>query len=391
MLPGPGLYTLYGENFKKTKDRAKYLLERLYKEKIVSEDKKKDIISEIDDMDDVKAQVPESSFIVDSIWHEIDQKQAKGLKTIETSLCKNFQTITEKTIRAINTEDTKSQVMVLVTKPKTNEIVALAGSQSFKKDQYNRVYRMRRPVGSLVKPFVYWLAFDHNSDLEKDSTLIDKPITIEIVGAKNWTPSNYDRKFEDEVELQAALFRSRNVPTVWLAKENNLLEPLSKLLKPVSLNQKPVWSWVLGTVELTPMEVSSLYGLFYSDSISKPKVVSKLNYTLRTKNYSPAIEKHQTELNFSNGYKVKELLKNTVNTDGGTAKTAFASIPENIRKEISGKTGTTTNGRDSWFAAMVNDYLFLCWQGVEEKGSRLTGASGAAQICRDIIWQVPKY
>ena len=273
------------------------------------------------------------------------------------------------------------QAAMIVVRPKTGEILAMVGGRNYAKSPFNRAMDAHRQSGSLFKPFVYLTALN---TFTPASVIYDGPIHYTFKG-KSWTPHNYDRRYHGRVTLRTALAFSLNAATANLAMKvglKKIIETARSLGVTSTLSPYP--SLALGSFEMTPLELAQAYCLFAGegqlpflltlrDVLSETgKLEQKKNITVRTV-CTPA-----------KAYLVTSMLEDVVRY--GTAK-SLRSL--GILFPCAGKTGTTSEYRDSWFAGFTQDILAVVWVGYDNnRNTHLSGATGAMVLWADFMKRV---
>jgi len=269
------------------------------------------------------------------------------------------------------------QGSVIVTDVNNAEILAVVGGRQPRYAGFNRALDAVRSVGSLIKPAVYLAAL--RSDYTLASMLDDNPIEIEQKHEDTiWAPQNYDEEFHDIVPLFMAFANSYNVATVRLGLEVGLSEVanvISELGVHRPFRQYP--STLLGTLSMSPLEVTQMYQTiaasgFYSPLRSIRAVLDAKGNPLNRYPLSVSqVISPQNSLMLNYGLHLV--------TQIGTAKYLKELLPEDLR--VAGKTGTTDDLRDSWFAGYSQNYLSVVWMGHDDdKPTKFTGSSGAMQV-----------
>lgn len=274
-------------------------------------------------------------------------------------------------------EDDGLNGAVVVTTVDGAEVLAVVGGRRTGFDGFNRAVNARRPIGSLVKPAVYLAAFE-SSDYHLLSIINDEPITVELDRNRSWSPENYDDAYVGDVTLLRSLAESRNVPTVRLGLSVGI-EIVINALKRMGVNQDidAYPSLLLGTLELSPVEVAQMYNTLANGGFLTPQKGVRFvtdsegsplgRYPLKIKRTLQSDSLHQ----------VVQGLVAVVHR--GTAKSVGNSFPSETT--VAGKTGTTDDLRDSWFAGFSGNYLSVVWLGHDDnKSTGLTGASGALKV-----------
>lgn len=262
------------------------------------------------------------------------------------------------------------------------EVLAMVGDREPGKAGFNRALEMKRPVGSVIKPAIYLTALAQPDRYNLLSKLDDSPITI-VVAGKDWQPANYDNKYHGAVLLQDALVHSLNVATVQLGMDLGLDAVISTLHKLGITEKIPSYpSLLLGAVELPPIEVLQMYQTIGAGGYKTPLrtilSVTDLQHKLLQ---SYPLTVNQT-VDPAAVFCLTTALQEV--TRRGTASSIRQLLPRGL--EVAGKTGTTNNLRDSWFAGFSGSHVAVAWVGRDDNHpTGLTGASGALQVWADTM------
>lgn len=265
------------------------------------------------------------------------------------------------------------QAAAVVADSQTGEIHALVGGRKGRVDGFNRALNAHRPVGSLIKPVVYLTALE--SGLHLASLVKDEPITIAPKYGEAWTPKNFDGKYRGELPLVRALAQSLNLATVHLGTQiglERIQQRFQDLVGHAPKNRYP--SFLLGAESLSPIEMLELYGNFASGGFRTPPkaVIAVLNEQGRTVSNHPFILEQTIESQYAAA--LNRALEITM-AKGTGRSSPFA------KQGVAGKTGTSNDNRDSWFAGFDNSQVTVVWVGRDDnKITGLTGASGALRL-----------
>ncbi len=311
--------------------------------------------------------------------------QEEGLQ-IFTTLDPHAQQLAEqalqRSVKALNRKETKKSEQLqggfIVTSPNNGEVLALVGGRDPRFDGFNRVLDARRQVGSIIKPAVFLSALEMREQYQLTTRVNDAAFSLVLPSGKSWSPKNFDRKSHGQPMMIDALVHSYNVATAQLAMDvglDKLLDVIRRLGVDQALPQLPSIS--LGAVELTPFEVAQMYQTIAADGFTSPvRAIREIldgegkplkRYPLKVKQaFDPsAIALLQ--------YALQEVMNR------GTGVSAYGRLPRTLG--LAGKTGTTNDQRDSWFAGMGGDYLAVAWLGRDDNGAtHLTGSSGALKV-----------
>jgi penicillin-binding protein 1B len=271
---------------------------------------------------------------------------------------------------------------VVITGSQTPDIVAIVGGRNLRMQGFNRALDARRPIGSLVKPAVF-LAALQTGQFTLASTLLDAPLTLKLDTGKEWAPENYDRQYRGDVTLARALAESLNLPTVRLGLETGT-KKVATTLRSLGAEKAPpaLPSLLLGAVDLTPLEVAQVYQSLASGGFRAP--LKAVRAVLDAEGRALA----RTELSVERAadpaavYQVNAALVEVF--ERGTARGAKGLLPPGL--VVAGKTGTSNDLRDSWFAGFTNDHVAVVWVGADDnRPTGLSGAAGALPIWARIV------
>lgn len=278
------------------------------------------------------------------------------------------------------------QGAVVVTSRETGEVLAVAGGKQPLDHGFNRALNANRPIGSLVKPAVYLAALERGYSLA--SPLEDTAITLNTAGSSPWSPANYDKKEHGRVPLFSALANSYNLATVKLGLEvglDTIIETLQGLgYQGVELQPYP--SLLLGAVDMSPFAVTEMYqtitsGGFFTALRAIGSVMAE-DHTLINR-YGLAVEQR---FSATSNYLLSHAMQRTISE--GTGVSLLRSSLKN--HNIAGKTGTSDDLRDSWFAGFTGDHLAVVWLGHDDNAPcGLTGSSGAMKVWGNIMERFP--
>ncbi len=271
---------------------------------------------------------------------------------------------------------------VIVTRYQTGEVIAMVGGRDVEFDGFNRVLSARRPAGSLVKPVVYLAALE-TGQYTLASRIEDAPLVIELENGDTWSPANFSASSHGEVPLLRALAESYNQATVALGMEIGV-DAVARLLHALGLRQAPAAnpSLLLGAVETTPYEMAQVYGSLANGGFRVPLRAVR---SVVTANGEP-LGRYPLELEpVADPAAVQQVNAALVQViERGTGRSARALLPRDL--VAAGKTGTSSDFRDSWFAGFTNDHLAVVWVGHDDNTpTGLTGAAGALKIWASLV------
>lgn len=270
------------------------------------------------------------------------------------------------------------QAGMVVTNPETGEIQALIGSRQPRFAGFNRALDAVRPIGSLIKPAIYLSALERPSQYTLTSWLEDEPFSIKGQDGQVWTPQNYDRKAHGTIYLYQGLAQSYNLSTAKLGLEIGVPNVL-KTLERLGVERKwPAYpSMLLGAGAMTPMEVAGMYQTLANGGFNTP--LRGIRSVLTADGEPLGRYPFKIQQRFDPGaiYLVQNAMQRTMRE--GTGRSVYSQLPSSLN--LAGKTGTSNDSRDSWFAGFSQDLLSVVWLGRDDNGpTPLTGATGALQV-----------
>ena len=242
---------------------------------------------------------------------------------------------------------------------KTGDILALVGSYDYKISSYNRATQGRRQPGSAFKPFIYQVAVDLGYSGATQLVDISRTYKYEKDGEeKKWQPKNYEKNYKGLVSLREALIHSRNLATINLVNDIGLSQLLSQLKKFGIKNLPHDLSISLGTISLSPLELAKYYTSFSNHGVQvQPHLIRYVN-----KNEITVYEKRDLVhviTTPTQAYIMTTILRDVVQR--GTGRRARAR-----GIELAGKTGTTNNNVDGWFAGYSPTIETIVWFGNDD-------------------------
>ena len=308
---------------------------------------------------------------------------AAGLN-IFTTLDVEVQQSSEEAIRTTlpdiekRTRKRDLQGSLIILDPASGEVLGMVSDRDPDYAGFNRVVDARRPIGSVVKPLVYSLALGQPARYSLLTTLNDSAVTWTGPDGKRWQPQNFDKKEHGSVSLLYALTHSFNMATVNLGLQLGLSRVttyLQHLGVPGKLPQYP--SVLLGAVELSPLELAEVYTVFANDGFRVPaRVINAVTdqNQRKLKRYGLAL---QPVMEPATAALMRYALTRVVAE--GTATALAAQLPGVT--PLAGKTGTSNDSRDSWFAGFGGNLLGVAWVGRDDnKPTGLTGSTGAMRV-----------
>jgi len=316
--------------------------------------------------------------------------QRAGL-SVYTTLAPSAQTLAERALAAtldtLGKRQPDLQGAMVVTGARDGEVQALIGARDPGDPGFDRALDAQRPIGSLIKPFVYLVALAQPQKYSLATLLDDAPVDMTQPNGTHWTPQNDDKEAHGRVALIDALAHSYNLATVHLGlalgvdKVRGLLESFGL---GVEINRNP--SLLLGAVDLSPYAVAQLYQYFAADGHAVPlralrAVIDAQGRALTHYTFKPGAGTYVQPARL-----VSHAMQQV--TQNGTAHAVAEQGLGFLR--AAGKTGTSDSQRDSWFAGFTGSHLAVVWIGRDDnKQTGLYGATGALQAWMALLRKLP--
>ena len=261
--------------------------------------------------------------------------------------------------------------------PSDGAIRSLVGGFDFDKNKFNHVTQAWRQPGSSFKPFIYSAAIEKG--FTPTTMVNDAPLFFDasVTGSQAWEPKNYDGKFEGVMPLKTALAKSKNMVSIRILQAvgpQNAQNWISRFgFDPEK--HPPYLTMALGAGSVTPMQVALGYSVFANGGyLVKPYLITKVTDPLGKvlSNYTPIeLDERSRAIEPRNAFLMSHLLQEV--TRSGTAAKAQQVLKRN---DIYGKTGTTNDSMDAWFAGYNPSLTAVTWIGYDtprKLGDRETG------------------
>jgi penicillin-binding protein 1B len=270
------------------------------------------------------------------------------------------------------------ETAMVVVDRNTGEVRAMVGGAEPQFAGYNRAMQARRSIGSLAKPATYLTALSQPNQYRLNTWIADAPISLRQPNGQVWSPQNDDKQFSGQVMLVDALTRSMNVPTVNLGMALGLpaiVDTWQKL--GVSKDQlHPVPAMILGALNLTPIEVAQAFQTIASGGNRAPlsalRSVIAEDGSVLYQSFPQAERAVPAQAAYMTLWTMQQVVQR------GTGRQLGAKYPG---LHLAGKTGTTNNNVDTWFAGIDGREVVITWVGRDNnQPTKLYGASGAMSI-----------
>ncbi|HIE90210.1 MAG TPA: penicillin-binding protein 1A, partial [Methylophilaceae bacterium] len=283
------------------------------------------------------------------------------------------------------------QSAIIALDPKNGAIKALVGGFNFHKNKFNHVTQAYRQAGSSFKPFIYSAALEKGftpaSIIEDEPitmidgkiepiTMIDgeiEPITMTAGKADDdepWTPKNYDSKYSGPMRMRVALTKSKNIVSIRILDSigPRYAQDYATKFGFLPEHHPPYLTMALGAGEVTPLELANAYAIFANGGYSiQPHLINKITDSagnlLEEGEFPIANKTAERVIDERNAFIMSSMLRDVVQR--GTAQKARTLG----RKDLAGKTGTTNDTIDAWFAGYSPHEVAVSWMGYDNPHS----------------------
>ncbi|MFC5582344.1 penicillin-binding protein 1B [Rhodanobacter terrae] len=319
-----------------------------------------------------------------------DETLSQGNLSIFTTLDPAAQLYTEQaiteTMKSLGRRADPLQAAAVVTDAKTGSVLAVVGSKIPGEQGFNRALDARRPIGSTVKPFVYLVALTQPERWNLASLLDDSPISMRQPDGSMWTPQNDDNQSHGQLPMVDALAKSWNLATIHMGLQVGLPR-IKAFLESFGLTDvNPSPSLLIGAIDLAPLQLAQLYQYIAADGHALPLVavrgvVDGNGRTIKRYQVQGGSGEYQEAVRLTTWAMQQVALYGTASSIGNSGLAWL---------HAAGKTGTSNDTRDSWFAGFTGEHLAVFWMGRDDnKSTGLFGATGALRAWRDLFAKLP--
>jgi penicillin-binding protein 1B len=323
-------------------------------------------------------------------YHDQDLTEA-GL-SIHTSLEPRAQEAAERALerelarldrlRKHSNEPERLEGAVVVTAPQSGDAIAIVGGRDVGYDGFDRALDARRAMGSLVKPFIYLTALE--SGRYNAATVVeDQPVDVRLANGQHWRPENFSHEFNGPVPVVRALAESLNLATVGIGLDLGLPK-VSATLQRFGLEPPPeeVPAMLLGAVNVTPIEAAQLFNGLANGGFRNPLRAVRAVIGADGKALKAFPVQVTQVASPETVYQLDRLLVDVMNR--GTGRPARPLLPADL--VVAGKSGTSSDYRDSWFAGFSGTHLTVVWVGYDDNApTGFTGSAGALPVWAHIM------
>lgn len=278
------------------------------------------------------------------------------------------------------------QAAGVVTDAQSGNVLAVVGSRTPGDAGFNRALDARRPIGSAIKPFVYLVALTQPAQWNLATLLDDGPVNMRQPDGTMWTPHNDDNQVHGQVPMVDALAHSWNLATIHLGLAVGLPR-IKAFLESFGLTDvNPSPSLLIGAIDLAPLQVAQLYQYLAADGHALPLlavsgVLDNEGHTIKRYEVQGGKGEYQEAVHLITWALQQVAVYGTAHSIG---ESGLAWL------HAAGKTGTTNDMRDSWFAGYTGEHLAVFWMGRDNnKPTTLFGATGALRAWRELFARLP--
>jgi penicillin-binding protein 1B len=405
LIRAPNRYSPYRSAEIATR-RRNVVLGKMFEEKLITRRQHEKALREVIPHRELVKVANDAPFYVDFLKRDLAQNYSNEALTAEglrifTSLDLRLQRMAERALvdglrrleesyahlRKRGEEDHLEGAIVVI-KPQTGEIKAMVGGRDFQKSQFNRVFQAKRQPGSIFKPFVYLAALLYGSEeggrkFTPVTLVEDSPFTWSYEG-QEWQPDNYNGEYFGTVTFRTALERSLNAATARIARDvgvKNVRDIAHRLGIQSHLPAFP--SLALGSAEVTPLEVAVAFSTLANGGVrTQPLAVKQV-----VDHGSRVLEKRDVRVEKvvtpQLAFMMNHLLKGVLDRGTGRGARSYG-----FDRPAAGKTGTTNDTKDAWFAGYTPDLLAVVWVGFDNQSKLgLSGAQAALPIWSEFMKQ----
>lgn len=402
LISGPNRYTPF-RHPERAESRRNFALGRMLDQGDITREQYEEAMREKLPTQSSAKQQASAPYFVDFVRKELtgsypaDVLTSEGL-SIHTTIDPHFQELAaaavrdglaalEKAYPRLRSDNPRDQLQacLVAIQPQTGAILAMMGGRGYASTQFNRCTQARRQPGSVFKPFTFVAAFEQaassNSPILPTTRIEDSPFTWHFEG-KSWSPANYRKQYLGTVTARVTLEKSLNAATTRLAHEVGLRSILD-VARSMGIESAlpPYPSVVLGTGEVSPMEVASAYSVLANSGLrARPLSIREVFDRNGNRVERRPVEIEQV-ISSETAYLVTHLMEGVF--DRGTAGRARRM---GFTRPAAGKTGTTDDYRDAWFAGFTPNLLAVVWVGFDHRTDlRLAGSEAALPIWTEFM------
>ncbi len=376
--PGPGSYGDYGDYF--AEEVRRYIIKQFGEDALYTEG-----LQVYTTLDSDVQKVAERALHdrLDSLRQVADSRHGPN-DPVYTYLVRD--SVTGKTTRLRK----KLQAATVLLDNHTGGVLAMVGGYDYKESEFNRATQALRQPGSAFKPFVLTTALE-SGFLPRD-TILDAPVLIHIPGAPDYSPGNFDGKFEGPVTIRYGIRESRNLVSIRLMQKLDVNKVVNLAARMgITTPLLPVPSLAVGSSEVTVIDMAAAYSCFPNGGIrTVPVMIRKITDRFGKIIEDNTIPRREEVLPANIAFAAVHVMEGVV--DSGTA----AGVRRRgFTRPCAGKTGTSNEYMDNWFVGYTPQFTCAVWVGYDLKtpvGGYLsgTGAATALPIWASVMFAATK-
>ncbi len=301
----------------------------------------------------------------------------KAQTQAESSLVSELERLDQNSKR----KDVDLEGAVVITSPANGEVLAIVGGRNVSYSGFNRALDAKRSMGSLAKPVVYLTAVE-TGRYHAASMLNDAPVSIKLSSGEVWKPQNYDKKVYGPIPMVRALAQSLNLATVNLSQDVGL-DKIADKFEQLGLPEKPlaVPAMALGSINAAPIDVAQIYNSLANGGFRTPLRAVRAVVDAQGKELKAFPLEVEQVAEPAAVYQVQRMMVTVMRR--GTGAAARATLGNLV---VAGKSGTSSDYRDSWFAGFSGSHAIVVWLGYDDnQETRFSGSSGALPIWTRIM------
>ena len=320
----------------------------------------------------------------------------EGLKPVTSGLADNAEAQKQirrgAVVRAVRgpkgdwtlTQQPEVEGAFVAMEPRTGAIRALVGGFDFGKNKFNHVTQAWRQPGSSFKPFIYSAALERG--FTPNTVVNDAPLFFDAgtTGSQPWEPKNYDGKFDGPMPLKTALAKSKNMVSIRVLRSTGVQFAQDWVTRfGFEADKHPAYlTMALGAGSVTPLQMASAYSVFANGGYRvNPMLITRITDNkgrVLQQSPPPVIDESMRAIDARNAFVMSQLMGEV--TRSGTAAKVYATFK---RMDLAGKTGTTNDSMDAWFAGYQPNLAAVVWIGYDNPrklGDRETGGGLALPV-----------
>jgi penicillin-binding protein 1A len=278
--------------------------------------------------------------------------------------------------------------------PRSGDVLAMVGGFDYAKNKFNHVTQAWRQPGSSFKPFIYSAALEKG--FTPATVINDAPLFFDagVTGSQPWEPKNYDGTFDGPMSLRRGLAKSKNMISIRILQSIGAPYAQAWVTRfGFEADKHPAYlTMALGAGSVTPLQMASAYGVFATGGLRlNPQLITRLTDSrghVLSEAKPQAVDESMRVIDARNAFIMDSLLQSV--THIGTAAKAYQALK---RDDIYGKTGTTNDSNDAWFAGFQKRTVAVVWIGYDNPrklGDKETGGGLALPVWIDYMQTVLK-